>query len=194
MAPQNNNGPATEPSDEALMLLVQKGNEPAFNALYKRYAARLYAFLIKMLGHDTERAQDMLQDIFLLIAEHPEKFNPEKSFYAWVFTIAANRCRNEYRNQHTRQDILQSLGIISETVSASVYTNHDLQQFRKRLYELMDAMSEASRLLWLLRFQQDLPVSRIAQIMGLPEGTVKSRLYYLVKELSGKLKIYHPYK
>lgn len=55
-------------------------------------------------------------------------------------------------------------------------------------------MNDETRLLWLLRYQQELPLSKIAQIMGLAEGTVKSRLYYLMKELSSKLKIYHPYK
>ncbi len=189
-----NNDQHTELSDEALMLLVREGSEPAFNTLYKRYAARLYAFLLKMLGYDTEKAQDILQDIFLLIIERPEKFDAGKKFSAWIYTIAANRCRNEYRNQSTRQGILQSLAVSGATAPASADTGHDLQRFRKRLYELMDALSEESRLLWLLRFQQELPVSRIAQIMGLPAGTVKSRLYYLVKELSGKLKIYHPYK
>lgn len=117
------------------MLLIQQGNEPAFNTLYHRYATRLYGFLIKMLGYDTAKAQDVLQDIFLIIAEHPEKFDIQKKFSTWIFTIAANKCKNEYRNQINRDCILQSIKSVSDTAAVAQYSNHDLQLFRERLYD-----------------------------------------------------------
>jgi RNA polymerase sigma-70 factor (ECF subfamily) len=180
--------------DEELMRLVGKGYEAAFTLLYQRYAPRLYGFLLKMLEHDAERARDLLHDIFLSVMEHPGKFDTGKKFSTWIYTVAANRCRNELRNQGTRRDILLALAKTGDTQVSMRYAAHDMQQFREQLQAYLDAMEEETRILFLLRFRQELSIKEIAAIMGLAEGTVKSRLFYLVRSLAEKLRVYHPYK
>jgi len=181
-------------ADEALMRLVGKGDEAAFTTLYHRYAGQLYGFLLKMLGYDAERARDILQDIFLAVMEHPEKFDADRKFSTWIYTVAANRCRNELRNRDTRRDILLALAADGETQVSMKYAERDMQQFRQQLHAYVEALEEETRMLFLLRFRQELPVKDIARILGLPEGTVKSRLFYLVRSLAERLHAYHPYK
>jgi len=181
-------------TDEALMQLAGKGNEQAFSTLYQRYAGRLYTFIRNMLGQDGEKAKDMLQDIFLVLIESPEKFDPTRKFSSWIYAVAANRCRNELRNRNNREHILKQLAPDAEPQVFMKYAGQDMQRFREQLQACMETLGEDAKLLFLLRFQQELPVKDIARIMDLPEGTVKSRLFYLVKLLAQKLRVYHPLK
>ncbi|HXU27723.1 MAG TPA: sigma-70 family RNA polymerase sigma factor, partial [Bacteroidia bacterium] len=85
--------------DEELMLHLTNGEVSAFDELYMRYSKRLLGYFIRMLNFDKELAQDALQDLFLKIAEAPENFDRQRSFKTWVFSVAANRCKNYYRHK-----------------------------------------------------------------------------------------------
>jgi len=89
-------------SDEQLMGLIRKGDASSFDELYKRYSHRLLHYFYRMLNGDEEKAQDFLQDICLKIVEKADTFNPEGKFSSWIFTIASNMCKNEYRRMRKR--------------------------------------------------------------------------------------------
>src|ERR1700761_6110957 len=86
-------------SDEELMLYLGSGEVEAFDTLYLRYSKRLMVYFTRMLNFDKALAEDALQDLFLKIAEAPEKFDRSRSFKTWIFSVASNRCKNYYRHQ-----------------------------------------------------------------------------------------------
>src|ERR1043165_1762067 len=92
-------------SDEQLMTLVGRGEIPAFDELYDRYGKRLLYYFYKMLAQNEHQAQDFLHDLFLKIVERPELYSPERKFSTWVFSIAHNMCKNEYRKWQTRSTV-----------------------------------------------------------------------------------------
>lgn len=175
-------------SDEKLMLLLARGHQGALEQLYMRYSDKLYGYLLKSMQFDSERAADLLQDIFLKIAEKPHQFNPTKSFKVWIFTIASNMLKNEWRNAATARSKVDELSntlpsVYDETISDEI----DKQWLDEKLQTALLQLTAAQRQLIHLRYVEDCTVPQIAVILEIPEGTVKSRLYHVVKQLSEKL-------
>ena len=185
-------------SDEKLMERIQHQDTSAFNELYERYSLRLLFYFYRNLGEDKDRAQDFLQDIFLKIVEKPELFDPERTFSTWIFTVAYNLCKNEYRRLENRKAVENNPDInpISQSLqSANPCPEHNIDErdFKNALFQELDKFDEDHRSTFLLRYQQNLCIEEISEILDCPEGTVKSRLYYTTKKLATKLKAFNPY-
>jgi RNA polymerase sigma-70 factor (ECF subfamily) len=169
------------------MKRISNGDQAAFNELYERYNERLFYYFFRMLGSCEETANDFLQDIFLKIIDKPELFNPDFSFRKWIFSVAHNMCKNEYRNRENRKNVLQGL-----TPNEVVYETDDFEKEKIRLIELafreMNGLTEKSKEVLLLKYRENFSVEEMAEILELPVGTIKSRLYYARNELSGVLK------
>ena len=180
-------------SDEALMQYFQEGKTAAFNELYRRYSKRILHFMYRMLNNDEERAQDLLQDLFLKIVERPEMFDVKRNFKSWVFTVAANLCRNEYRAPIFVQ--------IEDDLTAAVNENYDklIAQldnavFKKQLKKELNKLKYEHKATFILRFQEKLSIKEVGEIMGCSTGTVKSRIHYTIRKLAVKLEVYNPIK
>ena len=179
-------------SDVELMLLIRKGNKEAFSALYDRYSDKLVRFFYRMLKKDLEKAQDFMHDIFVRIIENPALFDTSKRFDTWIFHIAYNMCKNEYRKMTVRDEYHESQIYRELYIDENGRNKIDHQKFSEELNENLDLLDEKQRTVFLLRYQQDLSLREIAGIMDCPEGTVKSRLFYATKVLSEKLKVFDP--
>ncbi|MBK7029192.1 MAG: RNA polymerase sigma factor [Bacteroidales bacterium] len=182
--------------DEQLMALVKEGHKLAFAEIYDRYAGKLLNFFFRMLNKDEHKAQDFMQDIFMKIIENPNAFDPLRRFDTWVFNVAYNLCKNEYRRQNVRESYsIEKLNEIKqEAMPELTELSIDLQSFETQLSEALNNMEEIHRLVFLLRYQQDLSVKEIAALIDCPEGTVKSRLFYATRSLAATLSIFDPNK
>ncbi len=178
--------------DEELMSMLAKGGQSAFDELYKRYAKPMFLFFFRLLNGRRDRAEDMLHDLFLKIIEHPDSFDHTRTFSSWFYTMAGNMVKNEYRNQSVRDEHIQVQALQSEIHSAHDFEKIDNDLFNTKLELALQKLDEDSRLLFRLRFIEEMSIKQIAEIMGFPEGTIKSRLFYLTKQLSKKLMIYKP--
>jgi RNA polymerase sigma-70 factor (ECF subfamily) len=186
-------------SDEKLMEYIQTGDTSAFNELYERYSKRLLSYFFRELGGDEGKAQDFLQDIFLKIVEKPRLFDAEKNFSTWIFTVAYNMCKNEYRRLQVRQ-IVETSPDMDEVFHDCEGEYHpsekkvDQKTFEKALSTELDKLDDGHRTAFLLRHQQNLSIREIGEILGCSEGTVKSRLFYTTQKLAAQLKAFNPYK
>ena len=185
-------------TDEKLMERIQDQDTSAFNELYDRYSQRLLLYFYRTLGGDQDKAQDFLQDIFLKVIDKPELFDTERRFSSWIFTVAHNLCKNEYRRLETRKAVENNPDIspVSQSLqSANPYPEYDVDQndFKNALFQELDKFDENHRSAFLLRYQQNLCIEEISEILGCPEGTVKSRLYYTAKRLATRLRAFKPY-
>lgn len=159
----------------------------AFDELYIRYHKRLYFFMLKLLNNNQERAEDFLQDIFLTIVERPELFDADKKFYTWVFTIAANKCRTEYRN--LKPEISTDHTEVSGTYSnvEELIAQVDAGMFLQHLGRALDDLNFDHKETFILRFQEGFSIQEIAVMMNCSVGTVKSRIYYSTRKLANDL-------
>lgn len=179
-------------SDEDLMSLLTHGGQSAFDELYRRYSKPMLNFFYRMLDRDRERAEDLLHDLFLKIIEKPEFFDPKKPFRAWFYTLAGNMVRNEYRRNQVNNDYGRMLSNEPEGLTDGPETELDRQLFDKKLQMELSRFEPEHKILFNLRFVEEMTVPQIAEIMECPEGTVKSRLFQLTRQLAKKLSIYKP--
>lgn len=178
-------------SDEELMLAIQQGEKLAFNELYARYSDKLYGYLLKMLWYNEVRAQDLLQDLFAKIITQPQLFDTERSFKTWIYTIASNLCKNEFKRNEVRKGTVNGVEQF-HTLSTDENLDKKIQenQFRDALTEELKRLDDKHREVFVLKHIDGLSIKEISEITGANEGTVKSRLFYAIKKLADSLKMF----
>ena len=183
----------TNSPDEQLVQLMVSGDSKAFNQLYDRYNQRLLYYFYRMLGNSNEKAQDFLQDIFIKLIDKAETFDASRKFSTWIFSIAHNMCKNEYRRMEIRKntDIEAFHEILPEQNDIQFENQTDnLEDFTNDLFEALDTLDEIHKTVFLLHYREDFSLKDIGQTLEISEGTVKSRLFYARKKLSERLAKY----
>ncbi len=186
--------------DEDLMELFQSGTVEAYNILVTRYSERLMHYLFGFLG-DKKRCEDLLQETFLRVHRNRHSYQRIAKFSTWLYTIAGNLARSEYRKQKRRH--MYSIQAVSrdheeyemplpdETFLPDQQTERALQD--ECIQEALGSLSSNYREIVILRDVQQLSYSEIAQITGLPMGTVKSRINRGRSKLQGILREIYPF-
>lgn len=166
-------------SDEELVAALRAGELAAFDRLYDRYARRLYGYIRRMVS-EPARADDAFQEVFLVVlrgkgADAPG-FDPERGrFAAWLFAVARNRCRADRRQVLTRAALL-SEG--SERLLPIGDPNPERQlDDARRVHAAIAELPEEQRQLILMKQLGELTYREIAELLGVAEGTIKSRLH-----------------
>lgn len=181
-------------SDEDLMQCIAKGDGMAFEELYGRYSKPMVNFFCRMLWKDREKAQDFMQDLFTKIVHKPDSYDSSRPFKTWIYSIANNMCKNEYRKQEVRKNTVnmghENFAVADASPESSKAIDHGL--FNDMLNQELEKLEEVQKTTFLLRFKMDLSIKEIAEITETSEGTVKSRIFYTLKKLSEKLKMFDP--
>lgn len=175
-------------SDEHLMMSVHHGDVFAFNELYNRYSKRLLYYFYRMLGSSQEKSRDFLQDIFIKVIERPELFDTKRKFSTWIFSVAHNMCKNEYRRMAVRSNTVNEANAGQYSEVDEVYLL-DRQLTADQIFKEIDHLEETEKSAFILYYREDFSIQEIGKILDLPEGTVKSKLFYARKKLANKLQI-----
>ena len=170
-------GPKAE-SDERLMVRVQQGEVQAFDALFERYRPRLFGFLFRRCG-DAAAAEDLFQESWLRVVRARDRFDPGRRFSTWLFQIANNLCRDRARHQavEARERATVQVQIEQDGPGAPPHA------LRRALERRLAALPDRLREVLVLRYYHDLSEREIAEIAGIPRGTVKSRLHAAIRAL-----------
>ena len=171
-------------SDEDLMARVAEDDERAFPELVRRFQGRVTNLVSRILN-DRECADDLAQEVFVRVFVHRRNYRRGSKFSTWLFTIAANLAKNEIRRRVRKRNWF-SLDALQEMVSDSAIQLADPTEGRESLMEreqLRDtvgraiaAVPEKYRLSLVLRDIEGLAYEEIAQVLGIPGGTVRSRI------------------
>lgn len=171
-------------SDEELLLIIQqkkrKEKEKAFSCLYDRYAQDLLDFFYCRFFGDEEKAKDFLQEIFVKVITQAPLFSENRKFRYWVFRVAANMCKNEYRKQSIRR--------LHEAEILKSHQENSKSEHRPLLWKKLRKLNDEQCSLLLLRYKYQHSIEEIAQILEIPEGTVKSRLFKCIQDISKNIK------
>lgn len=179
-------------TDEQLMSRVGEGqDEKAFNELYSRHARRLMGFFLRAFRYDEDEAADACQETFLKVWQAAEQFNPTSAFRPWLYTIAYNLCRSRFRHsEQVERYRAEQLATTADEYTDASELQLDNATLQRALVATLETLPPESRTLFALRFEEELSIAQVAQILGIPEGTVKSRLHRLLNLLKQQLHDY----
>ncbi len=171
--------------DAELVRVFLAGDERAFSEIVTRYQARLLNFIYRTIG-DRERAEDLVQEVFIRVYRHLARFDQTKKFSTWIYTIASNLAKNELRNRSRNplvlfQTLTQGWDDEERPLEFEDPDARPDDQFRKRhLRELIDKfvgqLPTHHREVFVLRELEGKSYEEIAEITSCNLGTVKSRL------------------
>ncbi|MEM9545460.1 MAG: RNA polymerase sigma factor [Bacteroidota bacterium] len=171
-----------EMTDEELMRQYQLNkNTKAFECIYDRHFISLSKYLFWLSGK-TERSKDLAQNIFIKVFNNPYLFDNTKNFKVWLFVIAKNAWKNEIRNRSRRLILERNVTLQSSSIQESE-SEDVIQQRRKEVNSAIDYLSENHKEVILLKYSNNFTIEEIAKILNCSEGTVKSRLFYAIKNL-----------
>lgn len=181
--------PLRQQTDEQLMVRAATGSDTAFEELYRRYARRLKGFFFLQLGGDEELAADATHDVFLRAYEARDRYQEGRRVDTWLFTIAYNICRNHYRSNAYEAQLLATLDAESVT-DQQIEVQLDQAALDEALVQVLSELPASLHQIFSLHYQEELTIPQIAEIVGVPEGTVKSRLHKTMNIIRKKLKKY----
>lgn len=159
--------------DFALMRQIQKGDMIAFGTLVDRYKHRLMNVCTRMLS-STEEAEDVVQETFVRVHQHRNLFNYRHCFSTWIYTICLNLARNVLRRRKKYAYVeISELPRHEAKLAVKMKLPSRLPQ---ALETAIRELPENSRDAFLLRDVQELPYEEVGAVLGVPIGTVKSRV------------------
>ena len=147
-----------------------------------------YAPILRLASsilNDFADAEDATQETFIKAAFNLDRYRTGTNFKTWLYTIAVNTCRGMLRKRKTRAHLQMLFSNISYSVSRTSFPEDHVIEFEisNDLKTAIHALDEKHRLPILLRFVHELPIAEIAQILGVRQGTIDSRLHYGIQKL-----------
>lgn len=160
------------------MVLLQRGDAAAFELLLQRYQERLFGFLLRRTA--PQQTEDLFQETWLRVVRARDTFDPARRFSTWLFQIANNLCRDGARRNALE---VQEQGRLQSEVPAPVCAGASPLDAKLDAQQRLAQLPERLREVLVLRYFEDLGEREIAEIVGVPTGTVKSRLHAAVRAL-----------
>ncbi len=150
------------------------GRRRAFEPLVRRYGPRAYRFALGIVG-DAEEAKDLSQEAFLRAYGAMARFDETRSFYPWFLTILRNVCLSYLRRRRPK--------IVLEDVPETQARPELAPELRLAMEKALASLKEADREILVMKAFQDMSYAEIAETLGIPRGTVMSRLYHARRRL-----------
>ena len=182
----------TGDSDEILVRRSRRGDARAFGVLVERYMRRAYYAALGLIG-SPEDAMDLSQEAFVRAFRARHRLDPERPFYAWLYQIIRRLCFNHTRDRRTRKrrlrDASEWLVDQSEATTSGYNPGRaaERKEAQRRVRAAIEELPEREREVLVLKEFEGLRYREIADLVGIPIGTVMSRLYTARKRLAAAL-------
>ncbi len=171
--------------DQTLVARIKQGDRGAFRLLFERYERPILNFAFRYLGRH-EEAEEVVQETFMRVFRHAGRFDGARPFKPWLYQIAVNAMRT-HGGRRARQAVsdagLAAATDRSQQPIATVAATEDAAAVAAAIAEL----PTEQRMVFILANYQGLDYPAVAQILGIPLGTVKSRMYRAIRLLRGRL-------
>lgn len=160
---------------EELIKAIARGEEKALRELIRLMQGRVYAYCYSFLGQE-EDAEEITSEVFFQVWRSAKKFRGDSKATTWIFGIARNLCLN-----HLRRKKLQFMELLE---TDAVYEPEEEPEYDPELVKkAMEKLSPLHREVLYLAYYEELPYSKIAEILGIPENTVKTRVFNAKRKL-----------
>ena len=169
--------------ESALILELKQGNPQAVDQIVNRYSKPLFAFIVRLVDDQTV-AEDIFQDTWVRVIRNIGSFRGDCRFSTWLFQIALNLCRNLMRRKARRSFVgIEEASNLADDPEVDGMKMLQAQKVRRLIASLPPKMREVI----VLRYYHENTDAEIAEITGLPPGTVKSRLHRAAELLRSKI-------
>ncbi|MDP4270554.1 MAG: sigma-70 family RNA polymerase sigma factor [Bacteroidota bacterium] len=176
--------------DERLLVTqLKEGNKSAFEKLYQKYSAKLYNS-ISLLLHNKSIAKDITQNCFLIVWEKRNLLNPDKSFPAYLYTIARNLVYKETERQVLNTKFIETSLNHLETFEDNTIENLNNTYLEEYLNNLVNELPCTPQKIFILKKDNELTNKEIATQLEITERAVEAHLYRTTKHLKEKLKYF----
>ena len=169
------------PLSEEILIRAARGDQSAFGQLVQEHQSMVYSLAYNFL-RDQPMAEELAQEVFLQLYRSLAKIESLSHLKFWLRRVTANRCIDSIRSQANRTEISWD-----ELPEPAAPLEEADPMLTRRLQVLVASLPPRLRLVVTLRFQEDLQLSEIAEVLGMPINTVKSHLYRALELLHGKL-------
>lgn len=188
------------PTDEKLLKEFLAGQEASFELLVRRHTPELYQFVLRFTN-SVMAAEDVVQETFVQVYSSAGKFDPQRRFKPWLFTIAANKARDYLRSRNRKREVPIDALVATDgesnkrfvdlLASETLPVDEELQYDEKRrvVREVVASMPETLREVLVLAYFHHLSYKEIAEIHEIPLGTVKSRLHSAVVQFGERYRV-----
>lgn len=184
--------PSSTPPDPLdgtdLLVRYRDGDPTAFRQLVQAWQERMLHFFFRLCW-DRDRAEDLTQDLFLKLMQASRRYRPEGRLSTYVYRVATNLWIDHYRAQRPQPRLYSIdqaiLGPALEPAAAapSPVERASEQEEKERLRAALERLTEPHRIVFELAVYQQRPYAEIAELLGIPVGTVKSRMHNTVAAL-----------
>ncbi len=177
--------------DAELVARAREGDTAAFDELVEKYTPKLYGLVYHMTSNH-EDTNDVLQDVFAKAYRALKRFRGKSTFYTWIYSIATNMTLNFLKKRNRRRAmslndvdlaIENDKEFIEATSKSDPVREANISELQERLNMAMQQLSEDHRAVVTMFDIQGMPHAEIANILGVSEGTVRSRLFYAHRHL-----------
>jgi RNA polymerase sigma-70 factor (ECF subfamily) len=183
----------TEVHSSRLIAECIAGNQDAIEVFVREHEAGVFRLALSILGDEAE-ANEVTQETFLSALRGLPSYQEKKSLKAWLYTITLNHSRGHLRKRKVLERLRATLTGIFRLETAKQVSPEDMviqTEKEAKLWSALNQLDERHRMVVVLRYLHELPISEISEILSLPEGTVHSRLFSAREKLREALKELH---
>jgi len=186
------------------MSLVKEGDEEAFIEIIRRYEKRLINFFYH-LGWDYYMSEDLTQEVFLKVYRYRKSYAQTAAFKTFIYTIAKNLWIDHLRRAKHDPDRISldtpvgsglDRGLLRDVIqdeqAREPSSRTEQAEIADAIMKSVDTLDEQDQLIFMMIAKEKLKYKEVAEILDIPEGTVKSKLYYIYRKLRNRLKDYDP--
>jgi RNA polymerase sigma-70 factor (ECF subfamily) len=178
--------------DERLLITrAQSGDPAAFEALVDQHARFVFNHALRLL-HDQQEAENLSQEAFLRAWRGLPRFRAEASFTTWLYQIVTHLCYNRLPRLRAELSAIDPDEMMFELPDERLSLEDTVlsDELQRTLHKAIDELPDGFRLLLTLRHLQELSYAEIAEVTGLPLGTVKTGIYRARQQLRQRLEVY----
>src|SRR5260370_5928016 len=177
--------PAQGTSDEALIRLIADGDKRAMQVLYARHSVRVYRFILRLTGNQS-MAEELVREVFLDVGRQAEAFESKSQVSTWLLAIARYKALSALRrrtDEHLDDQMAARIEDTADDPETVVHKKDRSTIVQKCLRQLSPAHREVIDLV----YYNDKSVDEVAQIVGVPAATVKTRMFYAPSKIANLL-------
>ena len=173
---------AQDTTDEGLLARIADGDRKAMRTLYGRHSVKLYRFVLRLVG-DEAKAEDIVSEVFFDVWRQADRFEGRSQVATWIFAIArfkALTARRSRRDQALDQTIVETVADTADNPEIALQKKSDAALLRTCIAQLSTDHREVIDLV----YYHSMSVEQVAAVLGIPNGTVKTRMFYARKQIS----------
>jgi RNA polymerase sigma-70 factor (ECF subfamily) len=172
-----------ETSDEALVLSIATGDKQALQVLFGRHNVRVFRFILRFLNNDEAAAEDLVSEVFIDVWRQANRFEARSQVSTWLLAIARNKALSALRRRST-EELDEEVAEFIEDPADNPEVAMQKKQRNSILAECLTQLSAAHREIVDLVYYHEKSIDEVAEIIGVPQNTVKTRMFYARKRIA----------